>query len=166
MSKDRKDGIYIKPTDAIHAIVPYLMETRTEAEVYSNRTLDVTNLKKWIDKKNKKLDFKMTYFHALSSAFVKAVYNRPLMNRFVQGHRLYERKGVSISFVAKDKFTDNAEEKILVLDVKKDMNAISLADRMINDIRKTRESGTNSIDKLLKLVTKMQGFYLKFSLKL
>ena len=32
MSKNRKDGKYIKPEDSIHAIMPYLFKNRTEAE--------------------------------------------------------------------------------------------------------------------------------------
>ena len=108
MNKNRKDGKYIKCEDGIHAIMPYLMEKRCEAEVYTKDTFDITNLKKWLDKQNKQLDFKMTYFHALSSVFVKILYNRPLLNRFIQGHRTYERNEISIAFVAKDTFTDKA----------------------------------------------------------
>ena len=42
--KDRKDGVYIKPSDAIHAIMPHLMKNRTEAEVYMPFNIDVTEL--------------------------------------------------------------------------------------------------------------------------
>ena len=56
MSKDRRDGKYIKPTDAMHAIMPYLMEKRIESEVSKTETLDITNLMAWIDKKNENLE--------------------------------------------------------------------------------------------------------------
>lgn len=161
MVKDRKDGKYITPTDSIHAIIPYLMESRTESEVYMRQVIDITELKKWIDKQNKKLTYKVTYFHALASIISKTIYNRPLLNRFVQGHRIYQRNNVSISFVAKDKFTDNAEEKIIVLKVKEDDTALTLSSKMVNDIFKTRTEGTNDLDSILKLITKMPRWLLR-----
>jgi len=117
MSKDRKDGKYIKATDAMHVIMPYLFDKRAEAEVSTREIFDITELKKWVDKKNKKLDFKLTYFQVLTSIFSKVVYNRPLLNRFVQGNRMYDRNYVSVAFVAKDKFSDSAEEKMIVLKI-------------------------------------------------
>ena len=88
MKKDRKDGKYIKEKDPIHAIMPYLFDKRTDAEVYIKEDLDITKLKKWVDKQNKTLDYKMTYFQALTAVFAKTIYNRPLLNRFIQGHRI------------------------------------------------------------------------------
>lgn len=161
MSKNRQDGKYIKCEDGIHAIMPYLMPKRCEAEVYTKVILDITALKKWLDTKNKNLDFKMTYFHALSAVFAKTIYNRPLLNRFVQGHRTYERNEVSLAFVAKDKFSDNAEEKMLVLKVEEGENASELASRMVNYISTTRKSGTNSLDASLKFLTKMPRWLLR-----
>ena len=166
MSKNRKDGRYIKQEDAIHAIIPYLMENRTEAEVYMKETLDITNLKKWIEKTNKNLDYKMTYFHALSAIFAKTIYNRPLLNRFVQGHRTYERDKVSISFIAKDKFSDSAEEKIIVMDINPDDKAIDLGKEMSVDVFNTRKSGTNDMDKSLKLIAKMPRFILRIFVRI
>lgn len=166
MNKNRKDGKYIKCEDGIHAIMPYLMEKRCEAEVYTKDTFDITNLKKWLDKQNKQLDFKMTYFHALSSVFVKILYNRPLLNRFIQGHRTYERNEISIAFVAKDTFTDKAEEKMLVITTNDDEDAVDLAKRMVNNISTTREKGTNSLDNSLKLLTKMPRWLLRIVVRI
>ena len=166
MNKNRKDGKYIKCEDGIHAIMPYLMEKRCEAEVYTKDTFDITNLKKWLDKQNKQLDFKMTYFHALSSVFVKILYNRPLLNRFIQGHRTYERNEISIAFVAKDTFTDKAEEKMLVIPTNDDEDAVDLAKRMVNNISTTREKGTNSLDNSLKLLTKMPRWLLRIVVRI
>ena len=159
--KNRKDGKYIKPEDGIHAIMPYLMDKRCDAEVSKTDYLDLTKLKKWVDKKQKDLDFKYTYFQALAAVFSKTIFNRPLLNRFVQGHRLYERNYVSLTFVAKDKFSDEAEEKMIVLKVKPEENAVELAHRMAIDIFKTRKEGTNDLDGFLKLLTKIPRWLLR-----
>ena len=128
MRKDRWDGKYIKPKDSVHAIVPYLFERRHESEVYINQDLDFTKLKKWVDEKNKSLDYKMTYFHAMAAVVSKTVYSRPLLNRFVQGHRIYERKYFSISFVAKDKL------KVFVAYTKDKEAGLSLKDQVEQEL--------------------------------
>lgn len=166
MSKNRKDAKYIKETDPLHTIMPYLMEKRTEAEVSQTITFDVTNLKKWVEKQNETLDYKFTYFHAFASVFSKLVFNRPLLNRFIQGHRTYERNNITISFVAKDKFSDNAKEKIIVLEINPKENALELGHRMAIDIFKTRKDGTNNMDSSLKILTKLPRWILRIVAKI
>lgn len=142
-------------SDAMHTIMPYLMNKRTEAEVYQNITLDVTELKEWVDKNNEKLDFKLTYFHAFAAVLAKTIYNRPLLNRFIQGRKLYERKDLTISFVAKDKMSDDAEEKLIVLKINPTENALELGRRMAIDIFNTRKEGTNDMDIALKALASL-----------
>lgn len=165
MSKDRQDGKYIQPTDGIHVIMPYLFDNRVEAEVYQKDYLDITNLVSWVDKKNETLDYKFTYFQALAAVLVKTVYNRPLLNRFIQGHRMYERNYVSISFIAKDKMADDAEEKLVVLKIDPKENALSMSRRMAIDIFKTRASGTNDLDKFLKSFAHIPRWLMRFIVK-
>lgn len=155
MKKDRKDGKYIKEKDPIHAIMPYLFDKRTEAEVYIKEDLDITKLKKWVDKQNKTLDYKMTYFQALTAVFAKTIYNRPLLNRFIQGNRIYQRNIVSFSFVAKNKMVDDAKDMMIVIQAKENETVLDFTRRMAIDIFKTKKEGTNDlngfIDKFLNL---------------
>lgn len=146
MNKDRKDGKYIKEKDALHAIMPYLFDKRTESEVYIKQELDITELMEWIDKKNKKLDYKMTFFHAFNAVLAKTVYNRPLLNRFIQGHRIYERNKVTVSFVAKNKMIDDAKDMMVVMEVNPSENALDLSRRMAIDIFKTKKEGSNDLN--------------------
>jgi len=156
----------IKHEDSVHAIMPYLMDKRTEAEVYQNIILDVTELKEWVDNKNETLDFKYTYFHAFAAVLAKTIYNRPLLNRYIQGHKTYERNNITISFVAKDKLNDEAEEKLIVLEINPKETAVELGKRMAIDIFKTRKSGTNNMDGSLKTLTSLPRFLLRIVAKI
>jgi len=148
-SKNRKDGNYIKEKDPMHAIMPYLFDKRTESEVYIKETLDITKVMKWIEKQNKKLDYKMTFFHVFNAVLVKTVYNRPHLNRFIQGHRIYERNKITTSFVAKNKMVDNAKDMMVVMEAKNDENAIELSKRMAVDIFKTKKEGSNDLNNFI-----------------
>ena len=67
---------------------------------------------------------------------------------------MYQRNDITISFVAKNKFADEAEERLLVLKVDEDMKLDKISSKIYNDVTKVRKEGGNSIDDTLKFVTK------------
>lgn len=166
-TKNRKDAIWIKPKDTIQAIVPYIMPKRTEAEVSSQVVIDVTKLVEYVDRQNEKdLGYKITYFHALAACFAKTIYNREALNRFVKNKRLYQRKKVSIGFIAKDKLSDKGEERIICLDIDNKDNILSLSRKMAIDVFKVRKEGSNDMDGILNFFTSLPKFFLSFIVKI
>lgn len=163
-SKNRKDAKWVKPNDAIGAIVPFIMPKRTEAEVSCKVNIDVTNLCNFVDKKNKegKLEYKMTYFHALAGCVGMTLYNRKALNRFVKNKRLYERYDKSIGFIAKDKLKDDGEERMITLVIKPNDTGMTLSRKMAIDVFKARDEGTNDMDGILKYFTAMPKWLLSF----
>ena len=165
-TKKRKDAEWVRPKDAIQAIVPFIMYNRCDAEVSSKVDIDVTELIKYIDKKNNKdLDYKITFFHAIVSCFAKVIYNRKCLNRFVKNKRLYERKRTTFAFIAKDKFSDSGEEKIVSVDALENDNLMSLSRKMAVDIFKVRSEGTNDMDGVLKTFTSLPNWILSIIVK-
>lgn len=155
MSKDRKDGKYIKPVDGVHKIMPYLFNKRTESEVHIYKTLNITKLLDYLEDKNKNIEDdrkKITFFHAFLTASAKMIYNRPILNRFVQGKRYYQRNKVIFAFVAKNKFSDEAEERLIMLDVNEKNNIDDISKNILEDVQKVRDEGTNKMDKILNFV--------------
>lgn len=160
-TKKRKDAILVKPNDAIGAIIPFIMPKRCDAEVSSKVDIDVTDLVKFVDSQDeKKLGYKMTYFHALTSVFAKVFYNREALNRFVKDKRLYQRKKITFAFIAKNKLSDKGEERIISLDIDKNDNIMSLSKKMAVDVFKVRSEGTNDMDGILKFFTGLPNFIL------
>lgn len=158
----RKDGKLVKNMDSIHKIMPFLMVNRTESEVYMTETFDITDLMKYIDKKNKNSENKITLFHAVIAAFSKTIYNRPLLNRFIAGKRYYDRNDISFGFIAKNKLTDNSEERIIILKVKENMKLDDITNFITKRVEKTRKENTNSINNTLGLVTMLPRPILSF----
>ena len=112
---DRRDGTRLK-SGGFEKIWNCLKSKRSENEVHMLKEIDVTELKKYYDEK--KIDNeKLTYFHLFATAISKVMYNKPLLNRFVINGRKYERNDVTLSFVAKTEFTDNANELFTVVDM-------------------------------------------------
>lgn len=164
----RKNCVRVKNVDTVHGIMPFLMKKRTEAEVYYVERVDVTNLLKYLDKINegKEKHEKATLFHAIITATAKTVYNRPLLNRFIAGQRYYDRTNMLFGFVAKNKLEDNAEERLIILDVKNEMNLKSISETILNIVSKTREDNSNGMNDILGVVTKFPRWLLNFVMSL
>ena len=166
-TKKRKDADWVKPNDAIGTIMPYIMPKRTEAEVSCKVDMDVTEVVKYLEKYNKEdHEYKMTYFHAIASCFAKTAYSRPKLNRFIKDKKLYQRKILTFGFIAKDKLSDNGEERIVCLEVEPKDNIITLSRKMAIDVFKVRQEGTNDMDGILNTLTALPKWLLTIIVKL
>ena len=155
---DRKDGRWVKDAPGLQTIMADLMPNRADCEVYLHDTIDCTELLKFLEKKNEgKTDEKMTLFHCVVTAVARMCMERPLMNRFVQGGRIYERNEISLSFVCKRRFTDHAEEALMVYKAKPEDTVNTISKTIIGEVRETRKSehSTGGIDQVLDTFAKI-----------
>ena len=157
--RDRKDGKRVKNLDGMHGLMVHVKPSRADSDVYINQKIDVTNLVDYYEKiKNKNDEIKTTYFHMFCTAFVKTIYNRPLLNRFIINKKYYDRKEIKISFVAKREFTDESEENFSVITVEKSDNLKTLRKKISGQVKSIRSSKLNSADKFMDLVGKLPKF--------
>lgn len=154
--RDRIDGRVVKADgDPFHQIVPYVMPKRTEAEVSATQEFDVTKLLKTLDKYNKKNGTNIKLFHAFCMAVGKTLYHRPKLNIFIAGRRYYQRKDISLSFVAKQKFADEAIETLMFLKIKPEDTVVNISKQILGDVDKARKQGSNDLDKTMDFVGKL-----------
>lgn len=149
-SGDFRDKRRVK-APGLQTVMGYLLPKRTDCEVYLNDKIDATELVKFLEQKNSNQDYKTTVFHCLITGLARMVKERPLMNRFIQGYRMYERKEISLSFVAKRRFADGAEESLMVIVPKDDDNLDTISRKIVGDVKEIRKSehSTGGIDELL-----------------
>ncbi|MBP5164369.1 MAG: 2-oxo acid dehydrogenase subunit E2 [Lachnospiraceae bacterium] len=159
---DRRDGRRVK-APSLQTIMAYLLPKRTECEVCCQDKFDVTELMKYIEKKNlSHPEYKTTIFHCFVTAIARLIKERPLMNRFIQGYRMYERFEISISFLAKRRFADGAEESLMLFIPEDDDTIDSISHRIYGDVRETRKSehSTGGIDEVLDKFAALPRFLL------
>ena len=135
----------------------YLLKPRrSEAEVYISKKIDVSDLVKYMEKK-KKDNEEITYFHLFSTAVAKLVYNKPYLNRFIMGSNKYERNEVTLSFVAKTKFEDDAKELLKVIKIEDDDNVDTISKKIFGSVRKIRSNEISHTDDFVNSLGKLPG---------
>ena len=139
------------------------MPKRTESEVYLADKIDATELVKFIEQKNTQHDnYRTTIFHCFVLAIARMIRERPKMNRYVQGRRMYERDSISLSFLAKRRFADDAEEAFMQV-VPKDTDTIDeISHQIYGDVREVRKSehATGGMDATVDSFAKIPRFLL------
>ena len=168
---DRKDASRVLDGDPIHAFMPYIMLGRSDNEAVLNDEPDLTAVTAFLERKNAgEVDFKYTIFHVMLAALAKTIYLRPAMNRYLQGHRTYQRHDISFAFVIKRVFADNAEEGMIIMKVDQEKE-IGLLDQIHGRIKKEvnairKEGGTDGTSGIVSKLNVLPRPLLRFVAKI
>ena len=153
---DRKDGVLLRDLDGMHFITPLIYPNRCDNEAYIRETIDLTNMNAYLKKKNEtETEFPYTMFHLIVAALVKTITLRPKMNRFIANKNFYQRNEVSMSFVVKKQFADEAAEALAVIHAKDDSDVDSIHEDLRHQILDCKdvhhEDGTIEMREMLDL---------------
>ena len=156
---DRHDGTRLK-SGGFEKIWYSLKSKRSENEVHILKEIDVTELKKYYDKV-KKDNVDITYFHLFSTAVAKIIYNNSKLNRFVINGNCYKRNEVTLSYVAKTAFTDDAGELFTVMRVVENDTLDSVSSKILDDVKKVRSNQGSNTDDFMDSLKILPKFLVK-----
>jgi 2-oxoacid dehydrogenases acyltransferase (catalytic domain) len=105
----RPDGNLVTDESHVRRMIPYLMRGRNESIIFHDELVDLTRTKPWIKEYNRVHKQPVTLFHLFLWAMGTGFYVRNGLNRFISGGRIYQHKGVHLSFAAKKKFNEKSE---------------------------------------------------------
>ena len=154
---DRKDGIWLKDIPPMNRLMPDILPNRADNEAYINVDIDIRPLNAYLEKLNEgRTTDKYTFFHLISAAIGKAFVLRPRMNRFIVGHKMYQRKDISIAFTVKKQFSDKATEALAFFTYDKDETLQSFHEKIMRVIHQTKsavekDTTTGAMDIICKL---------------
>ena len=153
---DRRDAYWMRDVDGLHAIMPHLMNKRTDAEVYINYELDVTDLMDFLDRRNSvETGNRTKFFHCVIMAVARLVQLRPELNIYISGRRMYMRHKTSMAFVARRDFEDGSRESLIITEVEDDWTLRKVTDEITGSVRQVRESESYGVDKTLDRFAKV-----------
>ncbi len=167
MLTTRPDGTLVKKLSATRALMPLLMERRSEATVYFEQELDVTDTQRFVDAFNEAHpEDRITVFHVFMWAVAQSLHERPRLNRFTSGGRIWQRKGVHLSFAAKKKKLDDTAALVTIKrEVPQGSSILEVAKLLNADIRTGRSEVQRPEDREVALATKLPVFITKLALK-
>jgi hypothetical protein len=156
----RHDGDLVHGAPPMRRIMPYLMRTRNESAVFQDSTYRATAMRAWLVAYNRCHTAHATIFDVLVYLCGQALHLRPEINRFVSGGRIYQRRGVQISFVVKREMSDEGAETTVKIDMPRAESFPAFVARM-NAVVADSRARDHAADKETALVVRLPGAILR-----
>lgn len=148
MFNKRYDGRLIKSTYPLTKIVPYLMKTRNDSQVYYEDKINIEKIEEYIRKKRAE-GIKVTHMDVVVAAMTRVALERPGINRFIMNNRIYSRKHLCVSLAVKKKLDDEGIETTVKFKIKPEDTVLTIAEQIHNTVYENKkEAKENSTDKL------------------
>jgi hypothetical protein len=132
------------------------MRTRNESAVYHDSVYRMPAAMAWLADYNRSHAERATVFHLFAYACGQALQARPELNRFVSGGRLYQRRGVQISFVVKRELSDDGVGTTVKIEIPRGETLPAFVARVTQVVAEAR-GRDRAVDKETALVVKVPG---------
>ncbi|MCA9518864.1 MAG: 2-oxo acid dehydrogenase subunit E2 [Myxococcales bacterium] len=165
LKTSRSDGTYMGRIHPFRKLMFYIMPTRSESIVLYDDYASVEELERYLEQVNKRFHVDVT--HAIVAAIANGMKKAPSMNRFVVGRRLYQRKGIWITFSMKRKKLDKQAKLAAVKRlIPEDQSFFGLCAGLEENIKVERSDTKTYLDKELGLLSKIPRPVLKVGVSL
>jgi len=162
----RFDGTPARDVPAYRRMMAFIMRHRNESAVYFDQVVDLTRTLPWIERFNETHELRISVFHVLLAAAARTLAERPRLNRFVSGRRLWDRKGIWLSFAAKKRMDDHAPLSTLKLEFPPDEPFEAMVTRLADTIGEARSDRQSSLDREVGLLLRLPTLLLDVAVRL
>ena len=93
--KKLKDKIHrVRGISPMSRLVPYIMENRIGSQNFIFDKINLTQIDKYIKRKQEQGLKNFNLMHVLIASYVRTCSQRPAINRFIRGQKIYSRENV------------------------------------------------------------------------
>lgn len=110
---DRYDGRLLKSLDSFYKIIPFIMKTRDDALVYFDDKIDIDRTEAYIRSQKARENKSISFLHVVIAAMVRTISQKPGLNRFIAGQRIFARNEILISLSIKKELKEDSPETVV-----------------------------------------------------
>lgn len=159
----RRDGVLAKVAP-YRQMMPFLMRGRNESIVLFEQQLDMSRAQPWLAAWHARTGQRATAFHLVLHALGRVLHERPHLNRFVVGRRIYDRRGVFMTFAAKKAMQDDAPLATVKRAFPAGESFAEMVAALTTDIGVAKSDAISKVDKELGFFLRLPGFLLAASI--
>lgn len=162
---DRYDGYRVRVKDPLFDVIPHIMRSRLDSQVFFEEQIDITGLRDFIVENRKDIP-NLSMYHLMVAALIRTMVQRPRLNRFVSGRKIYARSYIRASLAVKKSRDIDAEEAIVMPEFEPTDTLADIAKKFNEEVFEAKkqddDSKGNKTDVLVFLVNFLPGFLKKF----
>ena len=165
---DRPDGYKVRTINPMNKLMPYIMPQRCDAcNTYADM-FDVSKTDRFCREKVKQGKTHFGFLHVLVAAYVRAISQRPALNRFVSGQKIFHRHDIQIIMTIKKTLAIDAPDTCIKVRFSPDDTVDDVYDKLNAAIVavQTQPEDKSSFDKLNKVLSLIPGLFCRWTVKI
>lgn len=164
---DRNDGRKLRTLDPLSKFTPYIMSRRSDSLNFFSERFDVSEAEKLCREEIKKGNQHFSVLHVMLAAYVRTISQRPALNRFISGQKIFSRNEIEVMMTVKKKMSLDGEETCIkvyfeptdtIEDVYKKFNEV------VSEAVAEKED-KSSFEKLNKVLSLIPGLLCRWTVK-
>ncbi len=162
----RADGRQVRDISTTRRFMPFISPQRNSSLVYYTTVVEVDAALELIDElnRNRPSERRVTLFHLYLRAVSIALHDRPGVNRFVAGGRLWQRDGAWITYSAKQELVDGSPVLTVKRRFERDEGLLAMVDAFHEELGARRRGKQSTADKEVNLAVHLPVWALRLGI--
>lgn len=158
---DRRDGRKIRTLAPYDTVSPYIMVTRSDAQNFLSDRFDTAAADRYVQHKRSKglLDFGI--LHVILAAYVRMVSQKPRINRFISGQKIFARHTIEVNMAVKKALKADETNTIIKVTFDPTDTAEIVYHRFQDALAQAFAVEENSFDQTARLINLIPGLVKK-----
>src|SRR5690554_113024 len=110
---DRKDGRKIRGLTPYDMVSPYIMVNRVGAQNLLMDKFDTSSADNYIRDKRRSGLTRFGILHVLLASYVRMVSQKPAVNRFISGQKVFSREKIEVNMVVKEELKEGVGDTVI-----------------------------------------------------
>lgn len=159
---DRKEGRKLRTIDPIIKMMPYIMKKRSDSQNFFTEKLDIAEAEKFCREQIRAGRKNFTLLHVIIASYIRVVSQRPAINRFVSGQKIYARNNIEVLMTIKKKMALDGEETCIKVEFEPTDTVYDVYDKFNKAVESNKgETEGNDTENLAKILHKVPGWVLR-----
>ena len=159
---DRNDGRLLRSLSPMMKIMPYIMPQRCDACNSFRGIADMDKIDQYVHEKRAQGMTNFTVMHVLLAAYARLVSQRPGLNRFVSGQKIFARDHLEAMLCIKKEMKLNSPDSVISMIFPLDATAAQVYEIAEGLIAEAKNETTN-FDDLARILDYIPGLLKKFA---
>lgn len=167
MSKYPREGRRVKTLPPISYVIPYIMKTRNTSLNYISDSIDIEKAENYIRQKRREGLNNFGMLHLILAAYARTVSQRPGINRFIRGQRIFSRdSNIEVMMTIKKEMTLESPDTCIKFYMTPSDTSESVYNsftKLVEENKASSGNGDSAFDSTAKILTYIPGLFLRFT---
>ncbi len=159
---DRYDGYRLRTLPPMTKVETHILVNRNGSTNIFEDSFDIDVIEAYIHEMRAKGLKGFGIMHVIIAAYLRTLSQRPGLNRFISGQRVYAHKKVVIALTIKQEMKLESPDTVIKVEFSPDDTAETVYERFTQAINGFRENPDNDFEDVVKVLAKIPRLLMKF----